>query len=666
MFPTTPLTQTDGYIILISYTTIFTVAVIGTTLSLQRYNGENRKSSETFLTANRKVKTGLIASSIVSSWTWAATLLQSSAVTYSYGISGSFWYASGATVQIILFSIIAIEFKRRAPFAHTFLEIIRARYGRAGHIVFIVFCLFTNILVTAMLLTGGSAVIHSLSGVPIAAACVLLPLGTLIYTMVGGIKAILLTDYIHTVIVLLIILTFSIITFQTSPILGSFSTVYDLLVNASLTHPIDGNFEGSYLTMTSRDGAIFFLINLVGNFGTVFLDNAYYNKAIAASPTSVGIGYIFGGIAWFAVPFLTGATMGLAAIALETHPAFPTYPNRLSAHDVTGGLPLPAAAIALLGKAGGVASFTMVFMACTSAMSAQFIAVSSIVTLDIYRTYINPLATGKKLIFISHSSLIIFVFVMSGISIGLYYISIDLGYLYTMMGILISSAVLPGSLTLLWKRQSKLALCLSPFLGLICSVTSWLFSAKYIYGKIDLQSTGSNLSMLIGNLVALLSPLIFVLLFTFIQPNNVPYDFVSMRAIELIDDGFANPNQPTDEETERGIRYLNEKSRFIRIIAIILTLCLNVIWPWPMYGTSYIFSKTFFSGWFIVGMIWIIVAFLIVGIYPLVENYRTIKTVLSLIYFDIKAFRDEQIEDFQFFLANRLQRRNQIATQLNA
>ena len=38
-------------------------------------------------------------------------------------------YASGATVQILLFATLAIELKKRAPNAHTFLEVIRARYG---------------------------------------------------------------------------------------------------------------------------------------------------------------------------------------------------------------------------------------------------------------------------------------------------------------------------------------------------------------------------------------------------------------------------------------------------------------------------------------------------------------------------------------------------------
>lgn len=76
-----------------------------------------------FNTAGRTVKSGLVASAVVSSWTWAATLLQSSSVCYRYGVSGPFWYASGATVQILLFATLAIELKRRAPNAHTFLEV---------------------------------------------------------------------------------------------------------------------------------------------------------------------------------------------------------------------------------------------------------------------------------------------------------------------------------------------------------------------------------------------------------------------------------------------------------------------------------------------------------------------------------------------------------------
>ncbi len=82
--------------------------------------------------------------------------------------------------------------------------------------------------------------------------------------------------------------------------------------------------------------------------------------------------------------------MGLAALALEGNPVFPTYPNRMPVADVTAGLVLPNAAVALLGNGGAGATLLLIFMAVTSATSAELIAVSSIWTYDIYQKYINP------------------------------------------------------------------------------------------------------------------------------------------------------------------------------------------------------------------------------------------------------------------------------------
>lgn len=146
------------------------------TFILRRYNRE-LQTSEMFNTAGRTVKSGLVASAVVSSWTWAATLLQSTGICYKYGVSGPFWYASGATVQILLFATLAIELKRRAPNAHTFLEVIKARYGTLPHLVFMVFGLVTNILVSLMLIVGASATVNALTGMHTIAAIYLLPVG---------------------------------------------------------------------------------------------------------------------------------------------------------------------------------------------------------------------------------------------------------------------------------------------------------------------------------------------------------------------------------------------------------------------------------------------------------------------------------------------------------
>jgi Na+/pantothenate symporter len=155
----------------------FAFLMMGISHLQNRYTKYSTHQSEEFNTASRSVKPGLIASGIVSAWTWAATLLQSSTVAYTYGVAGPFWYAAGATVQILMFSILACKVKQNAPRCHTYLEIVKARYGTFAHLVFMLFAFVTNILVGSQLLLGGSAVVTSLTGMPVYAAVFLIPVG---------------------------------------------------------------------------------------------------------------------------------------------------------------------------------------------------------------------------------------------------------------------------------------------------------------------------------------------------------------------------------------------------------------------------------------------------------------------------------------------------------
>jgi Na+/proline symporter len=79
---------------------------------------------------------------------------------------------------------------------------------------------------------------------------------------------------------------------------------------------VEGNLASSYLTMASCGALIFGIINIVGNFGTVFVNQAYWQRAIAASPKSAFKGFIVGGLAWFAIPFALATTLGLSAVAI--------------------------------------------------------------------------------------------------------------------------------------------------------------------------------------------------------------------------------------------------------------------------------------------------------------------------------------------------------------
>ena len=294
------------------------------------------------------------------------------------------------------------------------------------------------------------------------------------------------------VVVISIIFLFAFTAYATNSNLGSPAAVWNALQEAAAAHPVKGNAGGSYLTMRSQEGAIFFVINLVGNFGTVFLDNAYYNKAIAASPVHALPGYVLGGLSWFALPWLCATTMGLSALALESNPVFPTFPMRMSVEDVSAGLVLPYAAVALLGQGGAAATLVMVTMAFTSSMGAELIAVSSIFTYDVYQTYVNPRASANKLLFISWSACAGYALLMAGFSTGLFYAGVGMGYLYLLMGCIISSAVLPATLTLLWGNQNWQAAAFSPLLGLACSLVAWLATAQTEFGELTVASTGSK------------------------------------------------------------------------------------------------------------------------------------------------------------------------------
>jgi len=129
---------------------------------VRKYVYHDADNLDTAFDAGGKVSIGLTATTIVSQWTWSATLLQSSTVASKYGISGPYWYAGGATIQIIIFSILSIMLKTRAPGAKTFLQVIKARFGKGTHLVFCTFAFLTNLIVMMSLTIAGTAVLNSL------------------------------------------------------------------------------------------------------------------------------------------------------------------------------------------------------------------------------------------------------------------------------------------------------------------------------------------------------------------------------------------------------------------------------------------------------------------------------------------------------------------------
>ncbi|TDZ36081.1 putative urea active transporter 1 [Colletotrichum spinosum] len=313
-----PLPQSVGYGVVVAVGLVFAFCMMGVTAILKKTLHEDNSNAETFMVANRSVRPGLVASAVVSSWLWSTALLSCVLVTYSYGISGAFWYGGGCSTVIVFFGFLGVVCKARIPEAHTVLEVIRLRYGTVAHLSFTFLAVINNLLNTVNMILGASAAISFL----------------------------FLTDYIHTFIILILCcwLTIKVITFEA---VGSIGGLYDLVVAAEGQHYVDGNYKGSLLTMTSQQGIFFAIILLVSNAGAVIMDTGYFLKAFAAAPSTV---------------------VGMAALGLESLPVFPTYPRLMTSTEVTNGLALPYVAVAVAGKGGAVAVLLMTFMAVTSTL----------------------------------------------------------------------------------------------------------------------------------------------------------------------------------------------------------------------------------------------------------------------------------------------------------
>lgn len=618
------LEQGVGYSVIIGFGAFFAVFTSFLVWLERRYVG-SRHTSEWFNTAGRNVKTGLIASVIVSQWTWAATILQSSNVAWEYGISGPFWYASGATIQVILFGVIAIEIKRKAPCAHTVCEIIRARWGTAAHIVFLAFCFLTNIIVTAMLLLGGSAVVNALTGVNIYAASFLIPLGVIVYTIAGGLKATFLASYIHSVIVHLVLVVFVYLVYVASSELGSPKVVYEKLVTVTsqrnctepLSHvgqacgPVNGNYGGSYLTMLSSGGFVFGIINIIGNFGTVFVDNGYWVSAIAARPSSTHKGYLLGGLVWFAVPFSLATSLGLGALALDLP---------LTESEASHGLVPPATAMALMGKGGAVLLLTMLFMAVTSAGSSELIAVSSLCTYDVYRTYINPSANGKQILKVSRAVVLVFGCFMGVLAVALNKAGISLGWMYLAMGVLIGSAVIPIAFLLLWRKANAVGAIAGTIVGCVVGIITWLSVTKVEYGRVNLDTTGKNAPMLAGNLVSILTGGFIHAACSLVWPQN--YDWETTKSIAMVEKDKID--LPTEEFKEEKLK---KAKTWIIKWGIGLTIVIVILWP-VLSLPARVFSSGYFTFWAVISIAWGTIGSLVIIILPLYESRETIQRVL--------------------------------------
>lgn len=385
------------------------------------------------------------------------------------------------------------------------------------------------------------------------------------FTHIGGLGATFYVSYFNTATIFIITIAFLIHIYHTSnsAAVGSIEKVYDRIVCSEAP---DGNRDSSFLTLVSRPGLMFGIINIVGNFGTVFVDQSYWQSSVAAKPKNGVWGFLLGGLVWFAVPFTFATTMGLAYISLSVENGTPL----LTDSQVDDGLVPAVVAQKLLGAQGELLILVLVLMAVTSTGSAEVVAVSSILIYDVYCLYWKPYrlvhdanscilcgrargrAATKKdkcvcisMTFCAHCkadderrnenkkralkaeyqctthgsyrkyndyleylkdwSMLWVSLSIVPLTLILRASSISLGWLYLFMGILIGSAVLPITLCMFWPRLTGIGMVTGALSGTFSAVIVWLSVSSITDDGLSdfFASTSKELPMLCGNITSI-------------------------------------------------------------------------------------------------------------------------------------------------------------------
>lgn len=338
----------------------------------------------------------------------------------------------------------------------------------------------------------------------------------------------------------------------------------------------------------------------------------------------------------------------------------------------------------------------LLFMAVTSSTSAELIAVSSLLTFDVYKTYFRPETSSAKLVQVSHWGIVIYALTLATFCCILNAVGLSLTWLLVVLGIIVGGASVPVGLILLWKRMSTIAAIVSPWVGLACGLTAWLVTASKRSGGITIASTGNTQNAVAGNITSWGVGIVTAVILSYAFPqkyastdpkhiersnkiSGIPVDHAPLSspnsrdetttslamgedvaAIERSDEktGSNTGAQPKSApQAEAFILTGNELVDFLEskqmepmdpVMAkkaerlawgfnIIFFVFAIILVPFTLFGSRWIFNKPFFTGWITVSFIWVWCSMCICVIYPIVESAGALRDVSRGLLADVKA-----------------------------
>ncbi|MDC0216043.1 sodium:solute symporter [Candidatus Pelagibacter sp.] len=227
------ISQSTSIIILIIISLVFTF--IGLVYS-KKYQG-----IDNYLTANRNIGFFSLSTSLVASALGAWILFgPASAATWG-GIGSVIGYALGTAFPMIFLISLGKKIRKDFPKGSTLVEFLRKRFGKSLFKLILLMTVFYMFVFLCAEVTAIAILINYISGTELWITALITLVGTLVYTLYGGLRASIFTDTLQMfVILVLLIISISYLTSFTG---NQFSFSF---INEKKPHLLSGSYIPNY------------------------------------------------------------------------------------------------------------------------------------------------------------------------------------------------------------------------------------------------------------------------------------------------------------------------------------------------------------------------------------------------------------------------------------
>jgi SSS family transporter len=208
-------------------TTIFIGVAIYMVLMLVvgAYASRKSKTTAAFMVAGRGMPMFICTATIVATWFGGGSMMAVSGAAYDDGLFGVIADPFGATLALILIGLFFARFFRRLRMM-TYVELIQQRYGTTATVLMTATNIFANTGWVGGMLVAFGVVFESLTGTPMVIGITAGAVVVITYTMIGGLWAVALTDFVQIIIILVgLIVLFVVVLID----VGGWSTISEQL-----------------------------------------------------------------------------------------------------------------------------------------------------------------------------------------------------------------------------------------------------------------------------------------------------------------------------------------------------------------------------------------------------------------------------------------------------